>query len=64
MSNYPKIDYKNILLPEEVLTSFAKVIAPEIRKFYDSDVGKAYFSEWLKKHPEYATAPDSAESGA
>lgn len=61
MSNYPKIDYKSIELPEELLNSFAKAMAPEIRKFYDSDTGKAYFSEWLKKHPEYA-ATDSDES--
>lgn len=47
MSNYPKIDYKNIELPKELLTSFAKAIAPDIYKFYESDTGKKYFSEWL-----------------
>ena len=37
MNKYNKIDYTNIELPEELLTSFAKALAPEIRKFYDSD---------------------------
>lgn len=53
MMNYLKIDYTQVDLPEELLTSFAKALAPEIRKFYQSDIGKTYFAEWLKKHPEY-----------
>ena len=63
MKKYPKIDYTNIELPKELLTSFAKALTPEIRKFYDSDEGKAYFEKWLTKHPEH-TAPDTNVSGA
>ena len=62
MKKYPKIDYTKIELSEELLTSFAKVLTPEIRKFYDSDEGKAYLEKWLTKHPEY-TIPDTDVSG-
>ena len=48
-----KINYQNIELPTDVLDAFSKFLAPEIRKFYGSDEGKAYFENWLKKHPEY-----------
>lgn len=40
MKKYTRIDYTKVELPEELLTSFAKALAPEIRKFYDSDEGK------------------------
>lgn len=53
MKKYPKIDYNKVELSNELLTSFAKVLVPEIRKFYNSDEGKAYFESWLMKHPEY-----------
>ena len=46
-------DYSKIELPDELLTSFAEAFAPELRKFYESDEGKTYFDNWLKKHPEY-----------
>lgn len=62
MKKCPKINYTKIELPEELLTSFAKALTPEIRKFYDSDEGKAYFEKWLTKHPEY-TVPDTNVSG-
>lgn len=64
MNKYNKIDYTNIELPEELLTSFAKALAPEIRKFYDCDEGKAYYEKWLEKHPEYNNrTPDAKTSG-
>ena len=64
MNKYNKIDYTNIELPEELLISFAKALAPEIRKFYDSDEGKAYYEKWLAKHPEYTDrTPDTNTSG-
>lgn len=64
MNKYNKIDYTNIELPEELLTSFAKALAPEIRKFYDSNEGKAYYEKWLAKHPEYTdTTSDTRTSG-
>lgn len=64
MKEYSKIDYTNVELPEELLTSFAKALVPEIRKFYDSDEGKAYFEKWLANHPEYAeSTPDAPASG-
>ena len=61
MTKRPKI---NVTLPEELLNSFAKALVPEIRAFYDSDVGKAYFEKWLAKHPEYdERTPDARASG-
>ena len=64
MKKYPKIDYRKVELPEELLTSFAKALASEVRKFYDSDEGKAYFEKWLTNHPEYAEmTPDAPVSG-
>lgn len=54
MGNEAKIRTNDNELPEELLISFAKFLAPEIREFYKSDEGKAYYEEWLKKHPEYA----------
>jgi hypothetical protein len=53
MEKYEIIDYSKIELPDELLTSFAKAFAPQLREFYESDEGKAYFENWLKKHPEY-----------
>ena len=54
----------NVALPEELLNSFAKALVPEIRAFYDSDEGKAYFEKWLTKHPEYdERIPDAPASG-
>ena len=52
MDEYKSIDYTKIELPEELLVSFAKAMAPEIRKFYQSDFGKKYYSEWMKKHTD------------
>ena len=64
MKKYTRIDYTKVELPEEMLTSFAKALAPEIRKFYDSDEGKAYFEKWLTKHHEYdERTPDATASG-
>ena len=57
MGEYRKIDYTQVALPEELLTSF-----PELRKFYASDEGRTYFAKWLLKHPEYA-AHSTPESG-
>ena len=34
MGEYRKIDYTQVALPEELLTSFAKAMLPELRKFY------------------------------
>ena len=49
-----KVNRNEVELSEELLTSFAKFLVPEIRKFYQSEEGKAYYEKWLKKHPEYA----------
>ena len=62
MGEYRKIDYTQVALPEELLTSFAKAMLPELRNFYASDAGKTYFEKWLLKHPEYA-AHSTPESG-
>ena len=63
MGEYRKIDYTQVALPEELLTSFAKAMLPELRKFYASDEGRAYFAKWLLKHPEYAahSTPERAD---
>ena len=53
MSDTVKVNRNEIELSEEILTSFAKFLVPEIRKFYQSEEGKAYYEKWLKKHPEY-----------
>ena len=45
--------YDQLALPEDLLTSFAKAMAPEIKKFYESETGKAYYHDWLLRHPEY-----------
>lgn len=39
-------------IPAELLISFAKFLAPELVKFYQSAEGKAYFEQWEKQHPE------------
>ena len=57
MTKRPTID---VALPEELLNSFAKALVPEIRAFYDSDEGKAYFEKWLAKHPEHQKQPPDA----
>ena len=59
MTNYHKMDYVKVKLPEELLISFAKALVPEIRKFYQSEEGRAYFENWLEKHPEYASPVES-----
>lgn len=61
MGKYRKIDYTQVALPEELLTSFAKAMLPELRKFYASDEGRTYFAKWLLKHPEYAGTFDTGE---
>lgn len=53
MSNTVKVNRNEVELSEELLTSFAKFLVPEIRKFYQSEEGRAYYEKWLKKHPEY-----------
>ena len=58
--DYAEIDYTKIDLPEELLTALAKALAPEIRSFYNSNAGKAYFERWLTKHPEYDTCTADA----
>ena len=54
MSDTVKVNRNEVELSEELLISFAKFLVPEIRKFYQSEEGKAYYEKWLKKHPEYA----------
>lgn len=50
MSDTVKVNRNEVELSEELLTSFAKFLVPEIRKFYQSEEGKAYYEKWLKKH--------------
>ena len=60
MADYKEINYRDIEFSAELLTSLAKALAPEIRLFYEREEGKAYFREWLRKHPEYKTQPDDS----
>ena len=58
------IPHENIKIPEELLISFAKAMAPEIREFYQSDAGKDYYLQWLRHHPEYdCSHANSSEPG-
>ena len=60
MPRYDMIDYRDIDISKEVLTSFANAIASEIKAFYDSSEGQAYFAQWLAKHPEYNQSSTAA----
>lgn len=33
-------------IPQYIIDSFARLLLPEIQKFYESDEGKAYFEKW------------------
>ena len=35
-------------LPQPIIDSFARLIAPEIRKYYASEQGQKEFAEWQK----------------
>lgn len=39
----------DIELPQPIIDSFARHLAAEIRKYYDSEEGQSAFAEWLKK---------------
>lgn len=54
MGSIVKGKQEEMQLSEELLTSFARFLVPEICKFYQSVEGRAYYEAWLKKHPEYA----------
>ena len=54
MEKNVKVCENEVQISKELLTSFAKFLVPEIRKFYESEKGNAYYEAWLKRHPEYA----------
>lgn len=33
-------------IPEDVMEAFARALLPDIRRFYESDEGKAIFEKW------------------
>ena len=37
---------REIELPQSIIESFAHLLVPEIRKFYESEQGKHEFAEW------------------
>lgn len=45
--------YSNVEISKNLLDSFAKAMVPEIKDFYNSDEGKAFFDSWILSHPEY-----------
>lgn len=53
MEKNVKVERSDMGYSKEQLVSFAKFLVPEIRKFYESEEGKAYYEAWLKSHPEY-----------
>ena len=53
MSDTVKVNRNKVELSEEILTSFAKFLVPEIRKFYQSEEGKAYYEKWLNMPPKF-----------
>lgn len=57
MNNHLEIQQNGF--PEDLLTSFALFLSKEIVSFYQSDEGRLYYENWLKKHPEYMNAPDN-----
>ena len=54
MENKVRVKCSDVGFSKEQLISFAKFLVPEIRRFYESEEGKAYYKEWLKSHPKYA----------
>ena len=53
MGNKVKVQRSDAGYSKEQLTAFATFLAPEIHRFYESEEDRTYYSEWLKKHPEY-----------
>ena len=51
------LEATNTGFSEDLLTSFALFLSNEIQSFYQSDKGKVYYENWLKKYPEYAMLP-------
>ena len=35
-------------IPQDIIDSLAKMMLPEIQKFYESEEGKAIFDEWKR----------------
>lgn len=54
MENDLNLKRTEVELPDDLLISFAKFLAPEIKKFFESNEGKTYYEKWLEKHTEYA----------
>ena len=38
--------YEDILLPQSIIDEFARLLVPEIRKFYESEEGQREFVRW------------------
>lgn len=41
-----------IELPQSIIDSFARFLAPEIQKFYASEQGQKELEEWKRKSPD------------
>lgn len=61
MGEYRKLDYTQVALPEELLTSFAKAMLPELRKFYASDRGQDLFCKVASEAPGICGTFDTGE---
>lgn len=46
----------DIELPQSIIDSFARHLAMEIRKYYDSEEGQAAYQEWLKQQEDNVDA--------
>ena len=42
----------DIELPQSIIDSFARFLAPEIQKFYASEQGQKELAEWEKKYSD------------
>ena len=49
MNTEKKTDNYKIDIPQCEIEAFARIILPEIQKFFQSDEGKREFEEWKKK---------------
>lgn len=44
--NQPDKAAREIELPQAIIETFARFLAPEMRKYYDSEQGQREFAEW------------------
>lgn len=48
----PHANKFEVELPQSIIDSFARHLAAEIRKYYDTEEGQSVFTEWLKQQED------------